>query len=97
MNEYNDNINNELPTGETPPTAPAVDLKKAKKAFSSVGLSLCALLATVYIVIYAAMAVLTLMGETGEKLYNSPNTVWILNSLPMYCVAKRYFLSMPSP
>ena len=87
MNEYNDNINNELPTGETPPTAPAVDLKKAKKDFSTVGLSLCALLATVYAVIFAATFVLALMGETGERLYNSPYTIWILNSLPMYCVA----------
>lgn len=80
MNYFNNDFNTEQQPAER-----IVDLKKAKKAFSKIGLALCTVILVVYIVQIALMVVLALINK--ESFLETSVGMWITSMVPLYVFA----------
>ncbi len=80
MNYFNNNFNTEQQNNER-----RVDLKKAKKAFSRIGLAFCTVILVVNVVQIAFMLVLALMNKSN--FIETTTGMWILSMVPLYVFA----------
>ena len=80
MNYFNNEFNTEQQNN-----ARKVDLKKAKKVFSKIGITLCMVILVIYITQIAISAVLVLLKK--EAFLETSTGMWITSIIPMYAFA----------
>ncbi len=80
MNYFNNDFNTEQQNNER-----QVDLKKAKKVFSKIGLALCTMILVVYITQIAISVVLVLLKK--EAFLETSAGMWLTSMVPMYVFA----------
>ncbi|MBR5322310.1 MAG: CPBP family intramembrane metalloprotease [Clostridia bacterium] len=80
MNNFNNDFNTEQQNNER-----RIDLKRAKKTFSKIGLTLCAVILLLYVSQIALTVVLMLLKK--ENFINSSTGMWIMSIVPMYFFA----------
>lgn len=77
-------FNNDFNTDQQSPK-PQVDLKKAKKVFSKIGLALCMMILVVYVTQIAISVVLVLLKQ--ESFLETSTGMWLTSIIPMYVFA----------